>query len=105
MWSALGRGGRAKVRWGWCGAPQLRGWPFRPRPRSLCLGFARGRVDEQRKLKAGRAPIRALTEVAVKAKRAYGKAANQAAQLGGNGPPAGVPAAGQLQGSARAQTP
>ena len=44
--------------------------------KSLVLGFAR--VDEQ--LKVDRAPIRALTKVAVKARRAFDKAAKQAAQ-------------------------
>ena len=52
------------------------------------LDQLRIQVDEQ--LKVGRAPIRALTKVAAKARRAYDKAAKQAAQQGGNYPPAGV---------------
>ena len=63
--------------------------------KSLVLGFARPRVDEQ--LKVGRAPIRALANV----RRAFDKAAKQAARQGGGCPPAGMPAAGQGRPAAR----
>ena len=66
--------------------------------KSLVLGFAR--VDER--LKVDRAQIRALTKVAVKARRAFDKAAKQAAQQGGICPPTGAP--GQRAG-AGPQTP
>ena len=65
---------------------------------SLVLGFAR--VDGQ--LEVDRAPIRALTKVAVKARRAFDKAAKQAAQQGGSCPPAGMPSLGSGAGP---QTP
>ena len=57
--------------------------------KSLVLGFSR--VDEQ--LKVDRAPIRTLTKVAVKARRALDKAAKQAAQQSGGcpRPPPGCP--------------
>ena len=64
----------------------------------LVLGFARG--DEQ--LKVDRAPIRALTKVAVKARRAFDKAATQAAIQGGGCPPTGMPDQGAGAGP---QTP
>ena len=68
--------------------------------KSLVLGFAR--VDEQ--LKVDQAPIRAPTEVADKARRAFDKAAKQAAQQGGSCPWAhtGMPGLGSGAGS---QTP
>ena len=65
----------------WAGATKL-----------LVLGFAHARVDEQ--LKVDRAPIRAPAKVAVKARRAFGKAAKQATQQGGSCPPAGMPGLG-----------
>ena len=55
--------------------------------KSLVLGFAR--VDGR--LKVDRAQIRALAKAAVKARRAFEKAAKQAAQQGGVCPPAGMP--------------
>jgi len=64
----------------------------------LVLGFAR--VDER--LKVDRAQIRALTKVAAKARRAFEKAAKQAAQQGGVCPPAGMPGQGAGAGP---QTP
>ena len=66
--------------------------------KSLVLGFAR--VDE--KLKVDRAQIQALTKVAVKARRAFDKAAKQAAPQGGICPPAGMPGQGVQAGP---QTP
>ena len=70
--------------------------------KSLVLGFAIARVDGR--LKAGRAQIRALAKVAVKARRAFEKAAKQAAQQGGVRPPvpAGMPGQGAGAGP---QTP
>ena len=55
--------------------------------KSLVLGFAR--VDGR--LKVDRAQIRALTKATAKARRAFGKAAKQAAPQGGICPPAGMP--------------
>ena len=60
----------------------------------LVLGFAR--VDER--LKVDRAQIRALTKVAVKARRAFDKAAKQVALQGGTCPPAGMPGQGVRAG-------
>ena len=64
----------------------------------LVLSFAR--VDER--LQVDRAPIRALTKAAVRARRAFEKAAKQAAQQGGVCPPAGMPGQGAGAGP---QTP
>ena len=66
--------------------------------KALVLGFAR--VDEE--LKVDRAQIRALAKVAVKARRAFDKAAKQAAPQGGICPPAGMPGQGVRAGP---QTP
>ena len=66
--------------------------------KSPVLGFAR--VDAQ--LKVDRAPIRAprptKVDVAVKARRAFDKAAKQAAREGGGCPPAGIPGLGSGAG-------
>ena len=67
--------------------------------KSLVLGFAR--VDAQ--LKVDRAQIRALTKVAVKARRV--KAAKQAAPQGGTCPPAGMPGQGVRAGPQTPATP
>ena len=101
-WGALDRGSRVDHLLGSedlvHGAPiaevALRAEATKP----LVLGFAR--VDE--KLKVDRAQIRALTKVAVKARRAFDKAAKQAAPQGGICPPAGMPGQGVRAGP---QTP
>ena len=64
------------------------------------LASPAARVHER--LKVDRAQIRALTKVAVKARRAFEKAAKQAAQQGGVCPPAGMPGQGAGAGP---QTP
>ena len=103
-WGALDRGRRANHRRG--SADLVHGAPVSEvalragATKSLVLGFAR--VDEQ--LKVDRAPIRALTKAAVKARRAFDKAAKQAAQQGGGCPPAGMHMPGKGAG-AGPQTP
>ena len=103
-WSALDRASKLKVGHLLGSAELAQGAPvaevaLRARAtKPLVLGFSQ--VDEQ--LKVDRAPTRALTKVAVKAKRAYDKAAKQAAQQGGGCPPAGIPGQGSVAGP---QTP
>ena len=62
----------------------------RRRRRALVLGLAR--VYAQ--LEVGRSPIRTLTRMVAKAKRAQGKAAGKGTTQGGRRPPAGFPGAG-----------